>query len=158
MAMAARPWLLMGVGREGLVPPGQKFNVGGGLVPPDRYLIACRYRQLVSPKKLLTPTYISMPWPCAVKRGQTHGHGHDGPAMATHGRGEGGTGPPGLKFNVGWQNDRPYSYGHKFGHFLPRMAMAMSLATFYRASPWPWPWQWPRFTEARYCMHLKNLN
>jgi len=28
------------------------------------------------------------------------------------------------------------------------MAMAMSLATFYRASPWPWPWPWPRFTEA----------
>jgi len=29
------------------------------------------------------------------------------------------------------------------------MAMAMSLATFYRASPWPWPRPWPRFTEAR---------
>jgi len=68
---------------------------------------------------------------CAVKRGQTHGHGHGGPAMATHGRGEVGTGPPGQKFNVWrWQNGRPYSYGHKFGHVLPRFAMAM--ATFYR--------------------------
>jgi len=35
----------------------------GGLVPPDRHLIACRYRQLVPPpqkKKLLTHTYGSI--------------------------------------------------------------------------------------------------
>jgi len=30
---------------------------GGDWSPPNRHLIACRYRQLVPPKKLLTPTY-----------------------------------------------------------------------------------------------------
>jgi len=37
---------------ETLKPPSQKFNVWRGLslVPPDRDLIACSYRQLVPPK------------------------------------------------------------------------------------------------------------
>jgi len=44
-------WAWGGLG--GLAPQARNLTcVGGGLFPPDRHLIACRYRQLVPPPKV----------------------------------------------------------------------------------------------------------
>jgi len=71
-------------------PTGQKFNVWGAGPPPDRDLIACRYRQLVPPPKkkscsspsMLTTTKIRilinfLTWPQRRKFfwiGRTYNH------------------------------------------------------------------------------------
>jgi len=45
-------WAWGGLGGGTGPPPGRKFNVWGDWSPPDRDLIACRYRKLVPPQKV----------------------------------------------------------------------------------------------------------
>jgi len=52
-------WSHVGVGGGTGPPPGRKFNVwGGDWSPPDRDLIACRYRKLVPPKSCSRPRMV----------------------------------------------------------------------------------------------------
>jgi len=120
----------------GTSPPTLNFWPGGSSPPTP----TCGHGRVAMVMSLAT-FYRAWPWPyvgVSFLRGTSCLYLH---AMRYRCAGRGPVPPQRYISGLGDQSPHTPTCGHG------RAAMAMSLATWYRASPWPWPW--PRFTEAQ---------